>query len=188
MKETEITVQVFNTFDEIVNALSSKGFKLIESYHMTDWYFSKFDDVSRFSYSELINKSFLVRHRDDRKYMCLCYKNKEFDDCGNVVAEEQLHANTPDTLTAVKIFKEVGLNNYIIVDNTSYVYGNSDFSFTIQIIKGLGSFIEFEENESMKGMENKDKFDYMVSIVNSLGLKLGDDYSCKKVFMMLHNK
>jgi len=82
----------------------------------------------------------------------------------------------------------VGLNNYIIVDNTSYVYGNSDFSITIQIIKGLGSFIEFEENESMKGMENKDKFDYMVSIVNSLGLKLGDDYSCKKVFMMLHNK
>lgn len=188
MKETEITVQVFNSFDEISNILTSKGFSLIESYHMTDWYFSKFDDVSNLDYAELISNSFLVRHRDDGKYMCLCYKKKEIDSNGNVIVEEQFRANTPDTLTAVKIFKDVGLNNYCVVENQSYIYGNKEFSFAIQCITNLGIFLEFEEEESMKDMNEKEKFDCMVSIVNSLGLKLGKDYSCKKVFMLLHKK
>lgn len=187
MKETEITVQVFNNFDEIADILHEKGFYVIEHYHMTDWYFSKFDDVSNFNYADLIKKSFLVRQRDDKKYMCVCYKNKELDSCGSVIAEEQLHANTPDTLIAVDIFKEAGLNNYCVVENESYIYGNGDYSFALQLIKNLGIFVELEENESMKGMSGREKFDHMVSIVKSFGLKLGKDYSCKKVFMLLHN-
>ena len=38
----------------------------------------------------------------------------------------------------------------------------------------------------MEQMSAKQKFEYMVGMVNTLGLKLGKDYSCKKVFMLLH--
>ena len=187
MKEAEITVRVFNSLDEINNILNSKGFNLIEKYHMTDWYFSKYDDVSKLGYAELMNKSFLVRNRNDKKYMCLCYKKKNFDLDGNVISEEKLLANTPDTLTAVKIFQSAGLNNYCVVENDSYVYKNGSILFALQVIKDLGIFIELEENESMKEMDNIQKFNHTKSIVNSLGLNLGKDYSCKKVFMLLHN-
>lgn len=32
MKQTEITVQVFNSFEELANILKSQGFKMIENY------------------------------------------------------------------------------------------------------------------------------------------------------------
>lgn len=58
----------------------------------------------------------------------------------------------------------------------------------VQIIKNLGIFIEYEEDESMKDLSPDQKFSYMVNITKNLGLKLGNDFSCKKVFMLLHKK
>ena len=48
--------------------------------------------------------------------------------------------------------------------------------------------IEYEEDESMKDLSPDQKFSYMVNITKNLGLKLGNDFSCKKVFMLLHKK
>ena len=45
MSETEITVQVFNDYNEIDEVLKRKGFEMVENYQLNDWYFSKFDNV-----------------------------------------------------------------------------------------------------------------------------------------------
>lgn len=45
MAETEITVQVFNSFEETKTILENQGFKLIQNFQLNDWYFSKIDDI-----------------------------------------------------------------------------------------------------------------------------------------------
>lgn len=187
MKETEITVQVFGSLDKIKTILKNKGFELIETYQLNDWYFSKLDDISDVKYLDLLNNSFLVRQVvSDHEEVQLCYKKKEVDQYMNVVSEEKIKAKVNSLKNAIDIFVASGLNNYCVVKNNSYVYKKGETCFAVQVIEGLGTFIEYEENESMSGLTKEEKFDLMSRFVRTLGLKLGDDYSCKKVFMLLH--
>ena len=189
MRETEITVQVFNDYNEIDEILKRKGFEMVENYQLNDWYFSKFDNVLNLSYIDLMKSSFLVRHIiDDCPKIQLCYKKKELDKFGNVLFEEKVKSELTKLENAVKIFDLAGLNNYCKVENNSFVYKNGNTAFVVQIIKNLGIFIEYEEDESMKDLSPEQKFSYMVNIIKNLGLKLGKDFSCKKVFMLLHKK
>ena len=189
MSKTEITVQVFNDYNEIYEILKRKGFEMVENYQLNDWYFSKFDNVLNLSYVDLMNNSFLVRHIiDECPKIQLCYKKKELDKFGNVLLEEKVKSDLTKLESAVKIFDLAGLNNYCKVENNSFVYKNGNIGFVVQIIKNLGIFIEYEEDESMKDLSPDQKFSYMVNITKNLGLKLGNDFSCKKVFMLLHKK
>ena len=56
----------------------------------------------------------------------------------------------------------------------------------MQIIKDLGIFIEYAESDDMKEMLPEMKFKKIVDTITHLGLDLGNDYSCKKVFMLLN--
>lgn len=84
------------------------------------------------------------------------------------------------------MIKFSGLNNYSAVKNNSYVYKKDEIVFIVQIIENLGIFIEYEEDDNMTIMKQQEKIDYMCNVVNSLNLKLGNDYFCKKVFMLLN--
>ena len=79
-----------------------------------------------------------------------------------------------------------GLNNYASVKNNSYVYKKDEIVFVVQVIEKLGIFIEYEEDDSMTNKNQQEKIEYMCNVVNSLNLKLGNDYFCKKVFMLLN--
>ncbi len=187
MKETEITVQVYNDYSQIDKILTNQGFEMIENYQLYDWYFSKLDNISNLSYIDLMNNSFLVRHIvDDSPQIQLCYKKKELDEFGNVIMEEKVKSNMSNLENSLKIFKLAGLNNYCKVENNSYVYKKGNIELAVQIIKDLGIFIEYEESDDMKEMLPEMKFKKMVDTITHLGLDLGNDYSCKKVFMLLN--
>ncbi len=189
MEETEITVQVFNSFKEINSILLNQGFKVEGNYLLNDWYFSKLENVKEISYLDLLNNSFLVRQvLTDKEKVQLCYKQKELDEFGNVIKEEKTSTNLDSLSDTIKIFKKSGLNNYCMVKNNTYIYVKDEIRFCVQVIENLGIFIEYEEDETMNNMNAKEKFNYMVSVVNSLKLKLGKDFSCKKVFMLLHKE
>lgn len=186
--ETEITVQVFNKLEEIQKILKGSGFEMIESYQLNDWYFSKYEDISFFGYQDLLNNSFLVRQIiDDNPQIQLCYKKKVLDENNNVVSEEKTNTTIKDLEKTLQIFKMANLNNYCVLKNNSYVYKKDEICFVVQCIKDLGIFIEYEEDDSMKNMNEKEKFNYMSKIVKQLGLKLGQNYSCKKVYMKIKN-
>lgn len=186
--ETEITVQVFNKLEEIQKILKGSGFEMIESYQLNDWYFSKYEDISFFGYQDLLNNSFLVRQIiDDNPQIQLCYKKKVLDENNNVISEEKTNTTIKDLEKTLQIFKMANLNNYCVLKNNSYVYKKDEICFVVQCIKDLGIFIEYEEDDSMKNMNEKEKFNYMSKIVKQLGLKLGQNYSCKKVYMKIKN-
>ena len=187
MKETEITVQVFNSLEEIDNILVNQGFEKTRIFQLNDWYFSKLDDIQNISFIDLINNSFLVRQLiSNTEKLQLCYKQKQVDEFNNVIAEEKFVSQIDALDETLKIFNYCGLNNYCTIKNHSYVYKKGITEFALQVVENLGTFIEFEEDESMLAMNEQQKINHMFSILKSLNLKLGDDYSCKKVMMMLN--
>lgn len=184
MQETEITVQVFDTLGEIKNKLTKQGFSLVEICDMNDYYFSSEKDVKTLPYSQLLKKSFLVREVKGNEYdVKMIYKNKKIDEQGNVIAEEKTSCKVESFEKALKVLQNCGMKPWCNIKQHMQIYMKDKIGFAVQHVADLGTFIEYEEDETMAGMTEQQKIQYMLGNLRALGLKLGDDYSCKKVYM-----
>lgn len=186
MKETEITVQILDDVNELINMLKNKNFSLEDEFDMIDYYFSKDDTetLKKLEYLDIINHSFLVRQIvGNDNSVNLMFKSKELDEKGNVIAEEKVKTPVASLEKALKIFKLSGLNNWCEIKQHMLVWKRGETEFAIQIVDGLGAFIEYEETESMKDLTEQEKIDAMLADLKGLGINIGDDYSCKKVYM-----
>ena len=186
MKETEITVEVLDSLENLKLQLSQKGFTLDEKVVMTDYYFSKYetDELSKMSYKDLINKSFLVRNlRGDVNKSLMIFKSKDYDELGNVIAEEKVSCKIEDFEKALKVFELSNINCWCKIQQEMFVYHNGKVQFAVQVVDGLGVFIEYEETEDISNLSEQEKIDSMLHDLKEIGIKIGDDYSCKKVYM-----
>ena len=186
MKQTEITVEVFDNLEEINKILVSQGFKVIENYHLNDYYFSKYDNISlnQMGYKEIMANSFLIRQINDGQIRnLLIFKNKTIDDNNIVIEEEKVQLKIESLELALKIFKLANLNCWSELKQNIFVFKKEDIEFCVSEIENLGIFIEFEENSKINNLQPYEKIEYMKSILKSLNLKLGNDYSCKKPYL-----
>lgn len=192
MKETEITVQVFEEKEQILSHLQKQGFKLERTFQLNDWYYIRYDNISGMNYQELLSQSILVRQIIADSEKCqICFKDKVYDKDGNVICEEKIVSLVDNLENTKQILLRAGLNNYCTLMNNSFVFRKGDIYFALQVIEDLGIFIEYEEDETMpQGLTPNEKIDIMLNRVKSLGLPIGENYSCKKVQMYLqkHNK
>ena len=187
MKETEITVQVFDTFENIDKALQENGFKSTRKFQLNDCYFTTLNDIFGSDFKQLIDNSILVREViDDKIQVQLMYKKKNYDDACNVISEEKTKVIVDDFEKTLKILSLAGLNNYVQVINNSVVYEKAGMEICLQQVDNLGIFIEYEEDESVAGMSDEEKINLMKNNLKHIGLKLGEDFSCKKVYMLLN--
>ncbi len=186
--ETEITVEVFESEDEAIKKISALGFEKLRQFYMNDSYFSKYstNKLKKMQYKNVIKNSFLVREfvgNNDK--VLLVYKNKVVKN-DIVLMEEKVNAKLDEKSSAVKILKLAGLNNWCNANQHLTIFKKGDFEFALQMVEGLGLFIEYEEDESVAGLEPNEKINKMIEKLSGLGLKFGNDYSCKKPFMILH--
>ena len=182
MKETEITVQVYESIQQLHEKLLNNNFTLAEKCVMEDYYFSKFDisELKNMSYKQILKNSILVRKcEDDTK---IVYKNKEIDNDNNVICEEKITLPITDIKPAIKIFELSGLNNWCNITQEMYLYKNNKMEFMVQVVDGLGIFIEYEEDESVAHLDPKEKMNVMAESLKLLGLNIGTDFSVKKVY------
>lgn len=189
MKETEITVQVFDTKENLFRKLDDLGFQMIENFQLNDWYFTKLENTENVGFQKLIDNSILIREvvENGKAQTQICYKKKEYDDCGNVISEEKTKTHVDDRDKILKILSLAGLNNYCEIHNDSYCFCRDGFEFSIQVVDDLGIFIEYEEDDSVpKNMTCEEKTQFMLNAVKGLGLNIGKDYSCKKVQMKIN--
>lgn len=188
MKETEITVEVFDDIESIDDVLKSQGYEICRVFDLFDYYYSKYStqELKLMTYNEMIANSFLVRNIvcGDGQKVLLTYKNKEFDKNNNVISEEKVNCNIDNVDNALRLFDLAGLNMWNKMLQHISVYKKGDIEFAVQHINGLGTFIEYEEDDTMSNLKTPDeKIEYMLNILRGVGLKIGEDFSCKKVYM-----
>lgn len=193
MKQTEITVQIFEDYKEINNRLIADGFFIVEEFEVNDFYFSRCEmsELTTMEYLDIMNNSIIVRkffngnNIIDQK---MVFKKKELDLNGNVISEEKTQAKVQSAEDTVSVFQMAGLCLWCKIENHVYTYQKGGFKLDIHCVKDLGNFIECEEDETMQDLTSEEKFDKLTSVVKNLNLKLGEDFSCKKVFMKFKNK
>lgn len=190
MKQTEVTVQVFNSLQEIETCLLKIGFKKIEKKTLKDFYFiSELKPcVKEKKYIELINNSIILRNIIEKTNSTfLVYKEKVLDKNNNVVSEEKTETKVENFEKALKIFEKANLKCWCDLSQNLYIYKKEDVEIAVQEVEGLGIFIEYEESIFLNGLSDIEKFEKMVKFLKELDLKLGNDFSCKKVYMKYKN-
>ncbi|MBE5735443.1 MAG: hypothetical protein E7361_03260 [Clostridiales bacterium] len=181
----EVTVEVLNTLDEIKEILYSAGYKIVVEYDMNDWYYSTLSnkELLKMPYIEIINNSFIVREViEDCKYnLHLCYKSKTLDENQVVIAENKIVSPLLYRDVTLKLFDNAGINNWCEVKTHMLVYEKGGEEFAIQIVEDLGIFLEYE-SEKTEISDPYLEIEELKGYVKKTGLKLGNDYSEKKVY------
>ena len=192
MQETEITVEVFDDVQTIDKILKEKNFFVTDKKTLNDFYYTNFkpEELKNIKYTNLIKNSFLVRNVTGENFYetTLCYKNKIIDENENVIAEEKTKAEVENLEKTLQILNKANITNWCNLKQDMIIYSNNQVEFAVQIVENLGVFIEFEETEEIANWTEVEKIKYLVNYLKSLGLKLGNDFSCKKPYMMLNKK
>lgn len=187
--KTEVTVEVKEKLESALEKLLNQGFQIVEKFELHDWYFSTYNkkEVKSINYEDLMNASILLRSVvSDNPCNLLIFKKKDIDNNGNVIGEDKNEIEISDIKTAIEIFSNQGQYNWCHMINKSLVLKRGIMSFCLQIIAGLGIFIEYEEKIIHAALSDKNKFQALKDELKTLNLNLGEAFSCKKPYMILH--
>lgn len=188
MAKTEVTVQVFDKEENIKKRLAEMGYEFVESFNVDDYYFSKYclDKLEKMQYKEIMDNSFVLRKFYDDKGIIeqkIVHKKKELDKNGNVLGDVNLQVLVDDVDQMVKLFKESGLTPWCEMSNFVTSYAKGEKCIDIHNVKDLGLFIEYEEYKSIKNLTSMEKFDILSNELKAFNFNIGQDFSCKKVYM-----
>ena len=189
MKETEVTVEVKESYETLKQKLTSQGFSCSKTFTMLDRYYSQIsmERLQNRSFEQIISNSFLLRainsktDKDEDEINILLYKDKIFDEQGNVIEEEKVQTYIDNAEKHAEIFARAGFKPYATIFSSNELLSNGKFELLIQNVENLGLFIEFEEYDEIKHLSPKEKSSKLISVLKGLGLNLGDDFNCKKL-------
>ena len=188
MNKTEVTVQVFESFDNVKQKLISQGYEHTEDFCVNDYYFSKYDIVKlkEMEYKDIIDNSIIVRNLYDDKNSIeqkIVHKKKVLDANGNVIADSKVEVFVDDIEKIVLLFNQAGLTNWCSMKNNASTFIKGQIRLDTHLIEDLGLFIELEEFPGIENLSSEEKFVHLSNMIKELNINIGDDFSCKKVFM-----
>ena len=190
--QTEITTKVLMTNAELYSLLEKHGFDLVEEYTLNDTYYSSLggkEKVKEIDYQTLIRSSMVVRKVTESEGIyeeCLIYKNKKFDECGNVIGESKVRLKVESCEKLNLLLTSAGFESWCKVVNNSKCYKKGEAEILVQEVENLGTFIEIEEFKSMENLSNEEKFISLIEFVKSLNIVTDSEYSAKKPYLLLH--
>lgn len=191
MAQTEITVQIFEEYETVVEKLKELGFEWVDTFTGCDRYYSTLSEkeLNNIEYKPLLDSSIVVRSFHKKKTdvlsTMLVHKKKTLDSKGNVIGEEKSSVNVDDLEKASKVLDSAGLINWMSLNQQNSFYKNGEKTVIVGTVKGLeGTFVEIEEYPSIAELKENEKFQILSDFIDSLGMKKGNDYSCKKIYML----
>lgn len=155
MKQIEITRYLLETEENAFDKLEKQGFKLIRTSTIEDKYLtSKIRELTKDNIQYILKNSVLLRYLnvEGKEFKKITYKYKNVDKYENIISETKININCEDLSEAEKLFENLGFDILKIVKYKVKVYAKDGIELAFQNVEGLGSMIEYENEEDF---ENK---------------------------------
>ena len=155
MKQIEITRYLLETEENAIDKLEKQGFKLIRTSTIEDKYLtSKLRELTKDNIQYILKNSVLLRYLnvEGKEFKKITYKYKNVDKDENIISETKININCEDLSEAEKLFENLGFDILTIVKYKVKVYAKDGIELAFQNVEGLGSMIEYENEEDF---ENK---------------------------------
>ena len=202
MRQIEITVKLEENLEDALLKLEKKGFKVIRESDVDDIYVTTNDNI-RFLKSlnkdekkskiiEILSESVLLRKLklENNVIQKITYKDKKYDDDGNVISEDKINVNIDDILKTKEILKKLNVDELVEVKYHNLVYSNGIIELDFQSVENLGILIEYENENNFEGKtseEIKNEKIKMAKQINELGIIIGKDFDIKKAYELIIN-
>lgn len=155
MKQIEITRYLLETEENAFDKLEKQGFKLIRTSTIEDKYLtSKLRELTKDNIQYILKNSVLLRYLkvEGKEFKKITYKYKNVDKDENIISETKININCENLSEAEKLFENLGFEILTIVKYKVKVYEKDGIELAFQNVEGLGSMIEYENEEDF---ENK---------------------------------
>ena len=155
MKQIEITRYLLETEENAFDKLEKQRFKLIRTSTIEDKYLtSKLRELTKDNIQYILKNSVLLRYLnvEGKEFKKITYKYKNVDKDENIISETKININCEDLSEAEELFENLGFELLIIVKYKVKVYEKDGIELAFQNVEGLGSMIEYENEEDF---ENK---------------------------------
>jgi len=191
--ETEITAKIFCTRNEASKILERNGFFFKEKFLLVDSYYTHLKLEPDIEYQKLLESSIVIRDADfNRRYgsvtsSTLMYKDKLYDERGEVVSETKKTCDISSSVAANEIFALAGFTEWCTKSVNGYVFKKGNNELLIQEVDDLGLFLEIEEFPSQRDQPESKKMKELIEFAKSLGLPLGHNFN-EKISYLLFKK
>lgn len=194
MKEVEITLRVNESLDGCKTKLEKLGFEVIRKSVVEDIYMTQKVSINQDSdIDNILKKSVLIRYlnANGQEYKKITYKDKEYDNLGNMVSEKKINVDCNDVVKAVELFKALDFKDLIRVKYDVTVMSDGLKEFAFQEVENLGLLLEYE---CYKNMDNSSKEEIlqeketMLKEVINTGISVGSETNVKKAYELIRRK
>lgn len=186
MKQIEITVRLNEDIESAKLKLIQKGYKLIRESDIDDIYMSsKIDELNKENITKILTKCVLLRSLklENTEIKKITYKNKEYDQNGDVISENKINLNCENLNKAYDLFSNLDFEKLVEVKYHVSVYEKNGVEFAFQDVENLGILIEYENVNDFEGKSletiNKEK-EVMYQFMINEGLNLTEELDVKK--------
>lgn len=186
MKQIEITRYLLETEENAFDKLEKQGFKLIRTSTIEDKYLtSKIRELRKNNIQYILKNSVLLRYLkvEGKEFKKITYKYKNVDKDENIISETKININCEDLSEAEKLFENLGFEILTIVKYKVKVYEKDGIELAFQNVEGLGSMIEYENEEDFENKnieEIKKSKQKMEEKIESFGILIEKGNDVKK--------
>lgn len=186
MKQIEITRYLLEAEEKAFDKLEKQGFKLIRTSTIEDKYLtSKIRELTKDNIQYILKNSVLLRYLkvEGKEFKKITYKYKNVDKDENIISETKININCEDLSEAEKLFENLGFEILTIVKYKVKVYAKDGIELAFQNVEGLGSMIEYENEEDFENKnieEIKKSKQKMEEKIESFGILIEKGNDVKK--------
>ena len=142
--ETEITVLVKSTYNDLKKELEKNGFQIKEEYELRDDYMINNDiDLSKLSKLEILRNCILVRDIVNIEKELL-YKYKKYASNGDILEQGKVECPVTDIDKAVKFMESINYKKIFNIYDKCIVFANRETELVVQLVNNKYIFIEME--------------------------------------------
>ena len=194
MKQIEITVRLNEGIQSAIKKLELQGFKKIRESEIDDIYMtSKLRELNKYNIQDILKKSVLLRKIkiENNEIKKITYKNKEFDDNGDVISEQKINLDCSDLEKAKELFEYLEFEELIRVKYKVVVYSKDKVEYAFQDVENLGTLIEYENTEDFEGKsldEINETKNSMFNEIKNTGINITEEKDVKKAYELILKK
>ncbi len=194
MKQIEITVRLNEGMQSAIKKLELQGFKRIRKSEIDDIYMtSKLRELNKYNIQDILKKSVLLRKIkiESNEIKKITYKNKEFDDNGDVISEQKINLDCSNLEKAKELFEYLEFEELIRVRYKVVVYSNDKVEYAFQDVENLGTLIEYENTENFEGKsldEINETKNNMFNEIKNTGINITEEKDVKKAYELILKK
>lgn len=180
-ESNEVTVKIISTKEELINLLTSKGFKKGREFSLDDYYFIPNNlDIDKLSTREILAKAVIIRYYiidDGDIIQKITFKRKNIDEAGNILSQDSVNCDVLNIEDAKKLFLAIGYSQIMNIKENDIIYYKDCFELALKFIKNGDFLIEIETEENTEW----DTINKIKEIIDKIGLPIQkNNYFVKK--------